>query len=495
MKLNSSELYLGLMQDVLNNVIAPELKSESAKTAAAIMQNTFAEMVRRERGSPAILATANQEGMALISVMQEALLASGRQSLPLPPIHTADAPELSFNLLLEANAEITRQLSLLAQALSDIPAANRAPNLSLLLQQAGNWEYQLHIDLLQTQNASNDDIDAHDPLPFDVLEQFIRSVHPDGDQAKLLAMERAEGGSGKQTFFITIADASSQKTDLVVRKADHVQLLTTGAYVIEREFHLLKIVADKIDKVPRPLWFAKQFPGTDGDFFIMERSPGKIPGTFLGGASSIPDAFLEELPIILAALHNIPLDNFNDYIEAFDNPSVLTETIEDCTRRTIEEWQDYAKTAHQLPSPALIYMMDWLGRHVPANKGRPVLVHGDYNAHNILMHENRVSAILDWEGALFGAPEMDLAYIRPHISKHIAWQKFMALYRQAGGAEIDESALDYYQAVLGMRVVHGLCAGTQHLQDRTIDDYRIIMVQLGYVLDFMQRGLGVCKEP
>jgi aminoglycoside phosphotransferase (APT) family kinase protein len=495
MKINSSDLYLSLIQGVFETTITPELSSETAQTSAAILQCCFAELQRREQQSPAILAKANNDGLSIVTDMQSTLENHGRPALKLDKIDLYSADEKTFTALAEQNADITEQLTVLSRALGSIPPKERNDGVNSLLQRAGQWEYQLHVDQLQATSKQQQAETKAEPLPQAALEAFIQSVHPDGKHAKLLSMERAEGGSGKQTFFISVADASGDIQNLVVRKADKTPMMTTGAYLIEREYKILTIVANAGYLAPKPLWLGQNVAGTDGgDFFIMERLPGKIPGTFLGGADEIPESFILRLPELLAQLHNIDIDLFSDYIKEYESTSLLNETIEECTHRTVAEWREYAVTANQLSSPAHEYMLDWLSRNVPANKGKPVLLHGDFNIHNILMHEGKVSTVLDWEGAMFGAPELDLAYIRPHISKHIDWDIFVARYQQAGGKPIDQQAFDYYQSVLAMRVMNGLCSSTKNLQDRTTNDIRLCMVQLGYVLEFMRLGLEVCKE-
>lgn len=497
MKLHSSSLYLSHALDTLEKVLVPELQSDTARTSAAILQACLRELQRRENQSPEIVERANREGLAIARDMQQTLARQGVASTgdSLADMVVITAGERPFEQLAAQNARLTSAITGLIRKFGTIPPGQRQDGVNALLRRAADWEYQFHLDQLSAAPPPANGQDDVEPLPRSALEAFLKSVHPDGDRVQLLAMTRAEGGSGKQTYLITIADAGGNTRDLVVRKADKTLMMTTGAYLIEREFHILSAVAETGFLAPKPLWLGMNVPGTDGgNFFIMEKMPGRIPGTYLGGAAHMPESFLLELAELLARLHNIPLEQFQDYIERYEPVSLLDETIEECTRRTVEEWRLYATTAHQLPSPAHEYMLDWLARNVPANRGRPVLVHGDFNTHNVLAHEGRVGAILDWEGALFGAPELDLAYIRPHISRHIAWSTFVDRYLAAGGRPIDPDAMDFYQTLLAMRVMNGLGSTTLNLQEGTTSDIRLFMVQLGYVTEFTRIGLEGCKE-
>ena len=61
------------------------------------------------------------------------------------------------------------------------------------------------------------------------------------------------------------------------------------------------------------------------------------------------------------------------------------------------------------------------------------LVHGDYNFHNLLFDGDRLSAVLDWELSHVGHPAEDLGYIKQTAEQSVAWEDFMAAYRDEGG--------------------------------------------------------------
>lgn len=143
-----------------------------------------------------------------------------------------------------------------------------------------------------------------------------------------------------------------------------------------------------------------------------------------------------------------------------------------------------------LPSPFLTYMLDWLETHVPQDTRRPVLVHGDFNVHNVLAQDGRITGVLDWECSNFGAPEQDLAYVQPIISKHIAWDKFVAHYRACGGPAIDERTFNYYMAFSAMRVSVAFNKGVRSLQVGMSRDIRFAVVELGLTPEFMNIALS-----
>ena len=65
-----------------------------------------------------------------------------------------------------------------------------------------------------------------------------------------------------------------------------------------------------------------------------------------------------------------------------------------------------------------------------------VLVHMDYWHGNVLWHENRVSAVLDWDHASYGDPAIDVAYFRMNMYLRgikRAADIFLKRYEEASG--------------------------------------------------------------
>jgi aminoglycoside phosphotransferase (APT) family kinase protein len=105
-------------------------------------------------------------------------------------------------------------------------------------------------------------------------------------------------------------------------------------------------------------------------------------------------------------------------------------------------------------------MLDWLEQHVPANRNPPVLVHGAFNIHNVLAEGGQVTGLLDWECAMFGAPE------------------------------IDESSMSFYMAFSSMRLNIVFNRGVRNLQQGVTNDIRYALVELGLTPEFMKLALA-----
>ena len=484
MKLNDSSLYLSLVRSTFETSIVPELQTQGAKGAAGLISAVLAELARREDVLPPVLEAANQKGEAIASRMSEligkvaARKRDGNAATPSPGFNAAAA---RFAALNEDIADLARTL----HARSDSDGRDQE-----LMRQAAEWEGRTQASLLATAAPEVKRAATTDPLPREALQVFLRGVHPAGAKLQVTALNRIPGGFGKQTYMVEIDDGNGRRQPLVIRKDDGVKILHHGSASLEREFHLLKVVQSTGYPAPKPLWFGKNIAGIDADFMVVEKLPGSVIGSFLDGAAGkIPESQMLLLAELLARLHAIELEKFAPLVPDFENAALLTDTVEKCTRRTMASWREAAEQHGYLPSPLMDYVFNWLADNVPRDQRRPVLAHGDFGSHNILMENDQVTAVLDWEGSMFAAPEMDLVYAQPLVSKHIEWEKFLAHYLACGGRQPDPASMRYYMTFLSLRVVLVGNVANRNLQSGISSDIRYSMFELGLTPHFMQQML------
>jgi aminoglycoside phosphotransferase (APT) family kinase protein len=110
-------------------------------------------------------------------------------------------------------------------------------------------------------------------------------------------------------------------------------------------------------------------------------------------------------------------------------------------------------------------ILAWLEQHAPRSFARRALLHGDFGFHNLLVHEGRITGLLDWEFCHVGDVAEDLAYARPFVEKVVPWCKFEALYRQFGGTTVSAAAVDFWGVFGILRIGLG-CYATLHEIDR-----------------------------
>ncbi|WP_298164550.1 phosphotransferase family protein [Novosphingobium sp.] len=494
MKITDNATYLRVALHTLQGKIAPELASGDGKAAAAMLGQVLEELLKREITAPSLLAGQVATGEALAAQLNEFAVGFG---IAVPNFADKAGDVGGFTALAARHDELTAQIAAQAHALSDrraqLPTVAQE-TLSALLLEVALWDQ--HYPLSQRDRAVPSGVSvavpAGEPLSRDLLEAFLRSAHPDGDAVSVIDMQPISGGFGKQTFRTRIRESSGAERALIVRKSDPVPMVRKGAFLVDQEFHLLcDLYAARLLPLAEPLWLAKDFPGVDADFYVMQALPGEVPSSFLGaGNASIPESLILQMAEQMARLHSLELSSLSAYLDRFESPTVASDTVESCYRRQIAEWRDYFHQAGHLPSPFVTYLLDWLGRNVPADPRRPVLLHGDLNIHNVLAENGQITGILDWECAMIGAPEQDLAYVRPILLQHIEWERFLAHYQACGGRQVNAAAMNFCMAFSAMRLCVVFNKGVRNLQDRAHQDIRYAVIDLSLTPEFMKQALA-----
>ncbi len=100
-----------------------------------------------------------------------------------------------------------------------------------------------------------------------------------------------------------------------------------------------------------------------------------------------------------------------------------------------DDWSK-RKEGHPLSAEILGALRELLPTIVP---GRSVLIHMDYWHGNVLWHEDRVSAVLDWDFASYGDPAIDAAYFR--MNQYLRGTKsaadlFLKSYEEGSGEAV-----------------------------------------------------------
>lgn len=486
MKINPTDQCLSLILHTLDVTVLPEVTSASARRTIELISATLGELLKRQQ-EPArnFIAQCIKDGLELEVDFHRVLNY---------PVTTAQSG-LTDNAPFEA---LANQYDLLTERLNKLcvqASASTSKNSSYtgLLRRAAEWEmgYLTGQAKLTARPFGDESSETESPTPLpplrDFLEEFLTERH---GPLEVTDFSEIPGGFGKETYFCTVKHATGSIEELVVRKSQPVPMVLHGGFLLEREFQLLRALSQTDYPVPRPIDLALDLPGVESTFFTMTRIPGKVLGSFLDGENQkLPEPLFRQLAELLAKLHAIPLETFADYFAMHNESAALNETIEARHRRNLKGWREYMERVEHLPSPYITWLFHWLENHIPADSRLSVLTHGDFSVHNILAENGQVTGVLDWECADFGAPEQDLAYIRPHVSKHMDWEIFVAHYCASGGQEVDERNMRFCLAYGVLRTFIGGTRGSWNLQKGFNRDIRYVMMELGFAPAFMKIGL------
>jgi aminoglycoside phosphotransferase (APT) family kinase protein len=205
-----------------------------------------------------------------------------------------------------------------------------------------------------------------------------------------------------------------------------------------QEFHLLQVAWQAGVRVPEPLWLDRDGGKTGKPCYLMRFVPGRAAGHLLvkEGAIADPEAMADELGGELAKLHRITPPRPD--LEFMGTPT------RDPAARDIGCYRSYLdQLDHAYPS--IEWGLRWAELHAPA-PGETVLLHRDFRTGNYLVHEGRLTAILDWEFADWGDPMSDLGWFCARC-----W-RFGRDGREAGGIGDRQAFYRGYERVSGRAV-------------------------------------------
>jgi aminoglycoside phosphotransferase (APT) family kinase protein len=345
-----------------------------------------------------------------------------------------------------------------------------------------------------------------DPAVLQVrLAEWARSMR--GDRAVVADVDAPSSGMQNDTVLFTLDGER-----LVARLAPSPDSVfpTFRRYDLELQGRVMQLVwARTTVPVPEvvhleqsPEWFGVPFlvmravegsVASDNPPYLMD--PG---GWFLQGTPEQQQRFEESTIDVLVRLHQIRDDDQTAFLR-LDEPGEtrLAQQVSD-----LRAWYEWGRGEHRVP--IIERALDAITETMPPN-GRAVLNWGDSRPGNILYRDFEPSAILDWEMATVGPPEVDVAWAtffhkffagmaEPYgMSVPVMFDPAAtaATYERLGGHPLDDLA--WYEALAGCRFAiillrmtqRSAAFGLQPLPDDPND-----MVLFGPLLDRLVEGIG-----
>ncbi len=257
----------------------------------------------------------------------------------------------------------------------------------------------------------------------------------DFENGELTALRRLSGGANMETWSFDWRSGNAQTIiPLIMRRLPgNVQPQSDGGSIgLDVEAALLDVAYRKDVLVPRVVYVLQSTDGL-GTGYIMQRINGEaLPFKLMSDKrfAKARERFAFDAGLQLARIHSIPLA---------DLPASLDDHSGDALIHHLRKLLDKSVVA----SPVHELAFQWLKKN-QYQSGRKVLVHGDYRNGNLLLDEESITAVLDWELAHIGDPVQDLGYLCSNV-----WRFNSPL--PVGGLGDYESLLDGYESVANWR--------------------------------------------
>lgn len=274
------------------------------------------------------------------------------------------------------------------------------------------------------------------------IGQFIGRTFPG---AQLIDVQQLTAGASQQTFRVSVRHAEGHEADYALRRAQPgLERSSYGQVTPSVEAELLALASSANVPVPKVI---ESLHSTDGlgDGYLMEWLQGETMGQRI-----------VKLPELESARENLAFECGQALarIHAIDVPSRLQEVLHSVspTELVRETWEAYI--ALETPQPMIDFTAQWLLSNLPP-ESESALVHGDFRNGNLMVSEQGITAVLDWELCHLGDPMRDLGWLCVNswrfgrrdlpVGGFGAVDDLVAGYEAASGSCVDRDALRFWE--------------------------------------------------
>ena len=293
-----------------------------------------------------------------------------------------------------------------------------------------------------------------------VLGDYLRDRLGASGLVDIGSPERIAVGWSHETWLFDAvwSDGADERRQGMCLRRDPGNALLREESDLGEQFRVLRCLEDTDVPAPRAFWYEPDPAVLGAPAIVMERVVGECPSPWrragreyyaaAAGRGVLPASFTDAL----AAVHNV------DWQAAGLEFLGVPGEGNDFALREIAKWQALIDDSGHPGHPILADLIGWLKHNAPTTE-QLTLVHGAYRTGNVLIHDDQVSAILDWELQVIGDPMYDVAYMLTELNREgtdllsnvVPRELFFERYQQATGIEIDPERCAYYQLLYAMR--------------------------------------------
>lgn len=261
-------------------------------------------------------------------------------------------------------------------------------------------------------------------------------------------LKRMTAGATQELWCFDLVEHGAEAL-IALRRAPGGTRVSDTAVGPEIEAQLIKAAAKRGVPVP-PVRYVLEPEDGLGRGFLMDF----VEGETLGGRIVRQDRFAETRTFlarqcgeVLAKIHTI-------------DPAEFTNLRRQTPRQLIEQYHATYK-ASGWPRPVIDLAFRWLFDRCPADPAEMKLVHGDFRNGNLIIGEEGVRAVLDWEIAHVGDPMEDFGWICTgswrfgQMDKPVGGfgerEDLWAGYEAAGGAPVSRDHALWWEVYGSMR--------------------------------------------
>ncbi|MEJ2409413.1 MAG: phosphotransferase family protein [Novosphingobium sp.] len=333
------------------------------------------------------------------------------------------------------------------------------PGLRDLNRHVSDWESELHALQADVPAAQRADVLKLDAA---TVQAYLRARVPGSADAVVEETRRLAGGYGRATVLVRMATPVFGVRGFVIRAEHPASILNIPGIDIVTEHEIIQMAYAAGVGAPEPYWLESGDNPIGGRFILLELRPGENYGTAFGATRDISPRLRSNIAKGLAAVHAIPVGEYpaqvkNSQLSQWEGLS----GVKDAALLWLQIWRRFHDEL-AVPSPTIARAFDWLERNCPDRAGGAALLHSDFGLGNLLIADDEITAVLDWEASHMGDPAEEVAWVAYNLRDYVQEGDFVSEYTQITGREIDEFSLRFYDVFSAVK----MCLGGAAALDR-----------------------------
>lgn len=217
------------------------------------------------------------------------------------------------------------------------------------------------------------------------LASFVARTLTGADVPQKLC--RLTGGANMESWSFDYAEQG-----YVLRRSASAELMAERAFGHDVEAAIVRAAFRAGVKAPEIVGEITEGDKLGTGYLMRRVEAVVVPAKILAAP---PQSLLHDLAVELANIHSVPTGTLPD----LPSPAAVV-LVAELKAKFIEYGGD---------RPVMALAFRWLENHLPS-PSQPVLLHGDYRMGNIMVDDDGLAAVLDWELAHLGDRHQDLAY-------------------------------------------------------------------------------------
>ena len=253
------------------------------------------------------------------------------------------------------------------------------------------------------------DVDERLKINSANLQTWIDEYVP--NTGKIKAIEQFKGGQSNPTYKII-----TESKNLVLRRKPPGKLLPS-AHAVDREYKVITALYETDVPVPKTYGLCEDDDVAGTAFFVMDFLDGDLFWDPMIPSMTNTDRteIYKNKNKTLAKLHSVDYKKIG--LEDYGKPG-------NYVARQVSRWSKQYRASETDNIEAMNNLIDWLPKNIP-DDDETTIVHGDYRLDNMILKNNEVIGILDWELSTLGHPIADFSY---HC---LSWRTQEAFWDQA----------------------------------------------------------------